>query len=97
MHELFPCIPILGVFIFLFGVKKGIMGWRGGGGGGGGGRGIKFTWEFSLNIINITLLTKQFTCLKVAEYHTHCIITKRGGESGAAGVFQEKLIPFLEV
>ena len=93
MHELFPCIPILGVFIFLFGVKKGIMGW----GGGEGGRGIKFTWEFSLNIINITLLTKQFTCLKVAEYHTHCIITKRGGESGAAGVFQEKLIPFLQV
>ena len=92
MHELFPCIPILGVFIFLFGVKKGIMGW-----GEGGGRGIKFTWEFSLNIINITLLTKQFTCLKVAEYHTHCIITKRGGESGAAGVFQEKLIPFLQV
>ena len=68
-----------------------------GGGGGEGGRGIKFTWEFSLNIINITLLTKQFTCLKVAEYHTHCIITKRGGESGAAGVFQEKLIPFLQV
>ena len=93
MRGLFPCIPILGVFIFLFGVKKGIMGW----GEGGGGRGIKFTWEFSLNIINITLLTKQFTCLKVAEYHTHCIITKRGGESGAAGVFQEKLIPFLEV
>ena len=94
MHELFPCIPILGVFIFLFGVKKGIMGWRG---GGVGGRGIKITWEFSLNIINITLLTKQFTGLKVAEYHTHCIITKRGGESGAAGVFQEKLIPFLQV
>ena len=93
MRGLFPCIPILGVFIFLFGVKKGIMGW----GRGEGGRGIKFTWEFSLNIINITLLTKQFTCLKVAEYHTHCIITKRGGESGAAGVFQEKLIPFLEV
>ena len=34
MRGLFPCIPILGVFIFLFGVKKGIMGWGEGGGGG---------------------------------------------------------------
>ena len=36
MRGLFPCIPILGVFIFLFGVKKGIMGWGEGGGGGEG-------------------------------------------------------------
>ena len=27
----------------------------------------------------------------------HCIITKRGGKSGVAGAFQEKLIPLLQV
>ena len=27
----------------------------------------------------------------------HCIITKWGGESGVAGVFLEKIIPFLHV
>ena len=49
MCGLLPFIPILGVFIFLLGVKKCIV-------GGGGGGGIKFTWESCLNIINITLL-----------------------------------------
>ena len=49
MCGLLPFLPILGVFIFLFGVKKCIMGW-------GGAGGIKFTWESCLNIINITLL-----------------------------------------
>ena len=35
--------------------------------------------------------------MKVAEDRAHYIITKRGGEIGVARVFQEKLIPFLQV
>ena len=55
-------------------------------------------WKVSANsILQKACQTKQLTWLKVAEDQVHCIITKRGGESGVAGVFQEKLIPFLQV
>ena len=55
-------------------------------------------WKVSGNsILQKACQTKQLTWLKVAEDQAHCIITKRGGDSGVAGVFQEKLIPFLRV
>ena len=41
--------------------------------------------------------SNDLTCLKLSEDWAHCIITKRGGERIVAGVFQEKLIPFLQV
>ena len=51
-------------------------------------------WKVSGNsILQTAYQTKQLTCLKVAEDQAHCIITKRGGESGVAGVFQEKIDP----
>ena len=54
-------------------------------------------WKVSGNcILQKAYQTKQLACLKVAEHQAHCIITKRGGESGVAGVYQEKLIPFLQ-
>ena len=49
------------------------------------------------SILQKAYQTKQLTCMKVAEDQAHCIITKRSGESGVAGAFQEKLIPFLQV
>ena len=55
-------------------------------------------WKVPSNsILQKAYKTKQLTCLKVAEDQAHCILTKRGGKSGVAGVFQEKLIPFLQV
>ena len=55
-------------------------------------------WKISgSSILQKAYQTKQLICLKVSEDGTHCIITKWGGEDGVAGVFQEKLIPFLQV
>ena len=55
-------------------------------------------WKVSSNSILIKAYqTKQLTCLKVAKDRAHCIITKRDVESGVAGAFQKKLIPFLQV
>ena len=55
-------------------------------------------WKASGNsFLQKAYQTKQLTCMKVAEDRAHCIITKQGSESGIAGVFQEKLIPFLQV
>ena len=53
-------------------------------------------WKvFGDSILQKTYQTKQLTGLKVVEDRAHCLITKRGGESGVADVFQEKLIPLL--
>ena len=55
-------------------------------------------WKISDNtILQKAYQTKQLTCLKVAKERAHCIITKWSSKSGVAGVFQEKLIPFLQM
>ena len=55
-------------------------------------------WKVSGNsILQKAYQTKQLTCLKVAKDRAYCIITKHGSESWVTGVFQEKLIPFLQV
>ena len=55
-------------------------------------------WKVSGNsILQKAYQTKQLTCLKVVENHAYCIITKGGGKSVVAGVFQDKLIRFLQV
>ena len=55
-------------------------------------------WKVSGNsILQKAYQAKQLTCLKVAEDQADCIMTKRDGKSGVAGVFQEKLIPFLQM
>ena len=44
-----------------------------------------------------SLSDQTIDLLESCQDRTHCIITKRDGESGVAGVFQKKLIPFLQV
>ena len=53
--------------------------------------------ESNVSLSGMEGLRQQLTCLKEAEDRAHYITTNRGGKSGVAGVFQEKLIPLLQV
>ena len=55
-------------------------------------------WKVSSNsILQKAYQTKQLTYLKVTKNQAHCIITKRDGKCEVADVFQEKLLPFLQL